>query len=101
MTSANSLAKEKKSTHNSSPIKLFVVVSGERDEVLEAEHAVEGARPHDLGLLRFVRNGQVVRVPRHVLQQAAEGRRAAVLVDLEVGLTESVRVNALLPDFTT
>ena len=68
--------------------------------MLEAEHAVEGARPHDLGLLRFVRNGQVVRVPRHVLQQAAEGRRAAVLVNLEVGLTESVRVNALLPDFT-
>ena len=68
------------------PVELLVVVGGERDEVLESEDAVEGARPHDLGLLGVVRDGQVVGVLGHVLQQSAEGGRAAVLVYLEVGL---------------
>ena len=67
---------------------MLVVVGGERDEVLEPEDAVEGARPHDLGLLRVVRDGEVVGVLGHVLQQSAEGGRAAVLVYLEVGLSE-------------
>ena len=70
------------------PVELLVVVGGERDEVLEPEDAVEGARPHDLGLLRVVRDGEVVGVLGHVLQQSAEGGRAAVLVYLEVGLSE-------------
>ena len=54
--------------------------------MFEAEHAVEGARPHDLGLFGVVRNREVVGVLGHVLQEFAQGSRTAVLVYLEVCL---------------
>ena len=50
------------------------------------------AAQHNLGLLRVIRDGEVVRVLRDVLQQAAEGGRAAVLVYLQMGLRGGQRI---------